>query len=102
MSTEQEQIDELTQTLISELVAANRGLSIQEHSDPNHLIVFQENEDGSTHQFLLGITYIGPDSTEQTLRKLSQVCRPLLTCRESNRHLTSCDDDGYCNFCGEQ
>lgn len=23
-------------------------------------------------------------------------------CMDSGRHLESCDDDGYCNFCGEQ
>lgn len=23
-------------------------------------------------------------------------------CVESGKHLTSCDDDGFCNFCGEQ
>jgi hypothetical protein len=23
-------------------------------------------------------------------------------CKEAHDHLTSCDDDGYCNFCGEQ
>ena len=23
-------------------------------------------------------------------------------CKEQGTHLTSCDEDGYCNFCGEQ
>lgn len=23
-------------------------------------------------------------------------------CKEAKMHLTSCDDDGYCNYCGEQ
>jgi hypothetical protein len=26
----------------------------------------------------------------------------LQECRKSGKHLTSCDGDGYCNFCGEQ
>lgn len=25
-----------------------------------------------------------------------------LLCSQSGRHLTECDDDGYCNFCGHQ
>ena len=23
-------------------------------------------------------------------------------CRESGDHMTNCDDDGFCNYCGEQ
>jgi hypothetical protein len=96
MSTEQEQIDKLTQTLKSEPVAASTGLTIQDHSLRNHLIVFQKNEDGSTHQFLLGITHIGALGTNGYHHD------SLLECRLAGMHLTSCDDDGYCNFCGHQ
>ena len=95
MSTEQDQVDKLTQALKSEAVAASSGLTIQDHSTPNHLIVFQENEDGKTQQFLLGITYIGELGG-------SYQYDTQLNCRLAGMHLTSCDDDGYCNFCGHQ
>ena len=28
--------------------------------------------------------------------------RPIEQCTQDGLHLTSCDDDGYCNYCGEQ
>lgn len=89
MGTEQEQIDKLAQALTSIYPAL--GLSIQGHSQPNHLTVFQE--DGrNIHQLLIDITYIGKSYPHPGPAE----------CKASTLHLTSCDDDGYCNFCGHR
>lgn len=92
MSISREQIDQLAQTLKSEPVAASSGLTIQDHVDPDHLTVFQETKDGGIHQLLISITYIG---------KCYSYPGPA-ECKVSGLHLTSCDDDGYCKFCGHQ
>lgn len=38
---------------------------------------------------------VPPPTTEEEYKSLGR-------CIEDGTHLTECDDDGYCNFCGEQ
>ena len=54
---------------------------------------------------------LGWDKPVKPLDKTEEVCEDVNNgsvyddkneCVEEGRHLTSCDDDGYCNFCGEQ
>ena len=58
MSTAQKQIDQLAQTLKA-VFEGNCELEITGHALPDHLIVFQDDDEGNTHQLLLNITYIG-------------------------------------------
>ena len=103
MSTEQEQTDKLIKTLTG-CIRRALGPSIQSHSLPDHLTVFQEDGKGNTHQLLLSITYIGELGTSyhHNSHDLDSGHWSFNECQDSGMHLTSCDNNGYCNFCGHQ
>lgn len=42
------------------------------------------------------------DEDEEAIHDSGEHLHSPEACKEAGCHLTSCDDDGYCNFCGEQ
>ena len=123
MSTAQKQIDRLAETLQNAFNGKYSNPIVQGHATLDHLTVFQEDDRGTTHQLLLGITYIGELSDEpsgepsdepigepsdeptqpyDSLSEINRILKVIEKCKASGLHLTSRDDDGYCSYCGDQ
>ena len=104
MSTEQE-INRLATTLVN-LFDGNCETNIVGHSQPDHLIVFQNDDKGNTHQLLLGITYINQlkDDEPEQGKAVSGLAEYISfdECEQALQHLTVCDDNGHCIYCGHK